>query len=694
MKYLLVLVLFLSTFYLSAQVKWNDQNMPVKMKDSLTIVFDGQGSIQINTNSYGPLDNDTIQFVINKVSKKIAVKKNGNALDSIASFANQFIIAFGGITKNIKIEDIIDPCQTIRVRPEINIYDDAYLLDKYRNCDQIRGKILAKYTIKPDNVWLTDITRLGTLESSEPAKYSAQQNGIDITRFADGLVKHIIAQFKQELTTCFFNDFKTELKKSEYRDARVLFSHTYEELDLIDSKIYNFQPYVSSLRSNMEIDFMNMDRSLYTLVQDTSSQVSKLLNKERNTLFLTKVGFDFYNAVRDSVHIGRALHQMDLSIGTTTNTDSVFIAAFQTLQLFSMAFKDTLDGRDDAYWVSQDKIDALLKNEDFLETFIGLITAQSEGINLKKRISLYSFLNNKSTYEELRIAFAKFKSIYTKIEAQKKSLKRNFGETINQHIKQYFEMANELIASFDDLNKLLKWGVTSDKVTKYTSIANDIAGLFENVYAKQYTSASLHLSNLVSTYSNNGKNDLSKLADFLIKKGVFIAQMADAKSGDEVAAVLEAYAAPLGSWRDKIKSPSVVAIDSYIGLGRYFQSDYGNKYGVSTPIGLSLSFSLGKKVAFTALGSIIDLGPLTAYRFQNDDLGTAKIYLKEILAPGLHGMLLIPICDCAPLTLNVGYQQFTLLNQVGLTINDVYIEKNYGWVAGISYNVPLYTLSR
>ena len=166
--------------------------------------------------------------------------------------------------------------------------------------------------------------------------------------------------------------------------------------------------------------------------------------------------------------------------------------------------------------------------------------------------------------------------------------------------------------------------------------------------------------------------------------------MAEAKTAEDVKTILQQFAAPTGSWRDKRTSGFNVSIDSYLGGSAYF-ADKAVRYGTSTPVGLSVSTALGKKWAVTLMASVVDLGPITSFRFSNDT-SIAKIYLKEILAPGAHLSILVPICDCAPLTLNIGYQQYPLLTKAGDVANEVNIYKQYGWVAGINYNVPLYTI--
>ncbi|MBL0110685.1 MAG: hypothetical protein IPP42_07440 [Saprospiraceae bacterium] len=87
------------------------------------------------------------------------------------------------------------------------------------------------------------------------------------------------------------------------------------------------------------------------------------------------------------------------------------------------------------------------------------------------------------------------------------------------------------------------------------------------------------------------------------------------------------------------------------------------------------------------MGSLFDIGPLTSKRFSSDTVSIGKIYLKEILAPGVHGSL--GIGKRFPISFNVGYQQFPLLRKVGSASDLV---NKHGLSLSVNVNIPILTL--
>ncbi|MBP9195657.1 MAG: hypothetical protein KBF57_13315 [Saprospiraceae bacterium] len=594
------------------------------------------------------------------------------------------------------MEFIKKECSQIILPSSRNYYYDAQLLKL--NCAEVNDTLHKKYNWSKDNIFLSELTlnkRRGHSEDSALSllpKSNVISNGLDVTKYAEGLVRHIIAQFKKEMAFCFFDGFRDELKKLEYRDLRVLFANTYGVLDLISDKIYDLEPYMATLRSAMEKDLKVADISVFKLIQDSNSQLSAELDKQKNVRFLSNVGYQFYNAVRDSVHIGRALRDIDTT-GYNKNTDQNVVASFETIRLLSNALQDNIEDAKKPFWLDKDKIDTLLSDPILLQYFVGLVVSQSKGIQFNDKTKLYDILNSKANLNKVKAFITDIRYLSNQInEIHKNSNNVKTDVEKENEVFQYFEAASSLISLMQKVNTLHSGVISKEMLDTIQSAINASGEIYKGVYSKQYTLAVLNIGKFLNTV-NNGKNDnFQAVIKFIVEKGIFIAQMAEAKTADDVKNILQQFAAASGSWRDKRTAGYNVSIDSYLGGSAYFDGQKSVRYGIYTPVGISVSTSLGKKWAATLLGSVVDLGPLTAYRFSNDTSDIAKIYLKEILAPGAHFSILIPICDCAPLALNIGYQQYPLLTKAGDVANEVNIYKQYGWVAGINYNVPLYTI--
>lgn len=579
------------------------------------------------------------------------------------------------------------PIQTIEKR---NFYYDAKLLIKNERSTNLRLKDF--YQWDTSNEFLKSVDTSGVrIKYTKSVAASSISNGLDVTKYADALVRHIIAQFKKEMAFCFFDGFKDELKKEEYRDLRVLFANTYGVLDLISDKIYDLEPYMATLRSAMEKDLKVADRSVFKLIQDSTSQLSTELDKQKNARFLSNVGYQFYNAVRDSIHIGRALRDIE-TIGFVKNTDQNVVASFETIRLLSNALQDNIEDANKPFWLDKDKIDTLLSDTVLLKYFVGLVVSQSKGIQFNDKTKLYDILNSKANLNKIKAFITDIRNLSNHINEIHKNSKNVKSDVDKENeVFQYFEAANGLLSLVQKVNTLHSNVISKEMLDTIQSVINAAGEIYKGVYSKQYTLAVLNIGKFLNTVNNGENENFQAVIKFVVEKGIFIAQMAEAKTAEDVKNILQQFAAPTGSWRDKRTAGFNASIDSYLGGSAYF-ADKAVRYGTSTPVGLSVSRSLGKKWAATIMASVVDLGPLTAYRFSKDTSDIAKIYLKEILAPGIHFSLLIPVCDCAPLALNIGYQQYPLLTKAGDVANEVNIYKQYGWVAGINYNVPLYTI--
>lgn len=215
-------------------------------------------------------------------------------------------------------------------------------------------------------------------------------------------------------------------------------------------------------------------------------------------------------------------------------------------------------------------------------------------------------------------------------------------------------------------------------------------------------------------------NSVNKQMDDTLRKlykyGSFMAAMVQAKSSDDVAKVIEAYALPTGSARIKRASDFNVSLNAYSGLFYGFERishvDSGkwqaNVFGVAAPIGVAASW--GHRLLFIPMGerqwstsifvSLIDIGAITAFRFRDDSTANVPtIQLRDILSPGAFLSIGIPKC---PLSVNVGAQMGPNLRKVNNNdpskpSNDYYNKTYWRFSASLCVDIPLlnfYTRSK
>jgi hypothetical protein len=217
--------------------------------------------------------------------------------------------------------------------------------------------------------------------------------------------------------------------------------------------------------------------------------------------------------------------------------------------------------------------------------------------------------------------------------------------------------------------------------------------------------------------SNSEFKSSSDVLSALTKYGAFMASIVNAKTSDEVAAVIESAALPTGSSRIKRESNFNVAINAYSGLfygrevirGLDKDTPFStwNSFGVTVPVGISISrghrilpfplseiFKTKAEFSSTWFISLIDIGAIAAYRFQNDkDKPQAEqipnIQLKDIVSPGLFWSVGIPK---TPISVNLGAQFGPNLRKVNDTTND-FSEKAYvRYSMSICVDIPLLNL--
>lgn len=184
---------------------------------------------------------------------------------------------------------------------------------------------------------------------------------------------------------------------------------------------------------------------------------------------------------------------------------------------------------------------------------------------------------------------------------------------------------------------------------------------------------------------------MAKVSAFVGKHGPFIVELASAKSSQDVAAALDAAAAPVGSYKVKFERPAI-ALNAFVGVsvaGEWLLSDRASgssiSFGGFAPIGVHMTWPVGDvKVPLGFMVSAFDLGALTQQRFtqevesadqtggESSSSGTssmsATVGLEQLFSPGLYGTIGFFSKDYrSPLVLGAGFSFVPNLRKVELT---------------------------
>ena len=575
----------------------------------------------------------------------------------------------------------------------INIYYDALVLELGSLAQ--KGIIIKKYNLQKRSeiheflsTVKADVSLVVSSEPTDNQKFSVSNaSGINVTSIADGFAKFIASQFKKELTISFFNKITEKINDPDTRDLQVLFKNTKEQLNLIGDRFTHYQAYLASLRQTMEYDCHQIPDRLKIILEDPNSQISNALSSNPDFQYVLDNILTFGLELRDSVHIGKALANLKLGKNVGQGlADKNLKGSFQTIQLLSESLRNINSGPKDSYWISPLQMESIVKDTSLLHLYLGLIaeTSRKDSITLESG-SLFKILNRKKSNEARQLVesmISTIQSVEEIIASAKIGVQKSSKDIV---ALQYFDAANNLINSSKHLAPLLPPN-DAVKLKRFNTLASNINDMTRSFVTQKYSMGILYLSRVLSEIDSSSQA-LKKINTVITNQGLFIAQMAESQSSDDVAAILENFAAPIGTWRDKRVAKWNVALDSYIGPAVYKINDEKARIAFSTPVGASVTIPFNHVTFFV---SIVDLGPLTSFRLVNDTSEIANLFLKEILSPGIFAS--INFGDNYPVTLNAGYQQFPLLSKVGEVENKVSVSRKGGFSGSIVVNIPLFTL--
>ena len=537
----------------------------------------------------------------------------------------------------------------------------------------------------------------GTGNQFSTASLASSIGGLDVTTIADGFAKFVVKRTKKELSIAFFENFKKEISKS--KDLEKVFPQTYKTLLTIGEEIYMYQSYLITLRESFEKDLAALPSDLPYIIENHP----EIFDKQPELKASLLSGFYFANAVQEKQHPGQIIEDFPTEI--TNDLNKNFKASLQTFQLLSSSLKSNSGTNN--YWASGADIKQLYNNDKLLTIYLGLLEQ-------KAKLTSILFYNTSQHPVELSkilddaygndTAFLKYKTYIKNIAQRVNSIENhvNNSQRINNDsllFENYYTIVTNSIGLMRQLTKIeiLPYMPANmnleGRAKKYFDIIQTSSDIAIDVNRRNYASAVL---NTVYLLDSTIANETTKK---ILKYGSFMATAVQAKTSDEVEAAIEAVALPAGSARIKRNTPFNIALNAYSGLflgweqikgvDKSFDPSKGrthNSYGVTAPIGISVSTSI-KGVSLSAFASVIDIGALTAFRFTNDSTEKIpKIELKDIVSPGAFFSIGIPK---TPVSLNMGYQLGPLLRKVNQQANT--FEQSYSRISvSLCVDIPIF----
>jgi len=549
--------------------------------------------------------------------------------------------------------------------------------------------------------------------------------GLDVTKYADGLAKFLVKRVKQELSVAFFERFKAIIDGT--KDIRTVFPQTAILLDAIDVEVYDYERYIHNLREAFKADITTLHRNLPGIVTNHP----EFFNRQKELKAALLSSCYIAGELESQSHPGDILANYPIEYLQETGLD--FSGAIQTLQLLSASFRDTVSGEHARYWVPISALRLLVNNKLSLKYYLGLLRHEA-----KAKYNSVAFHNNNlvALLDEVAVRYDSVAAIYS---AYKRYVLRFAEKTdaLNQMIEEYRKIEKIDSAALEKYGTYLRAAVDmiqyctqastlpvikdhteipdlDSLFNRYFQIAYSTSDLLTDISKKNYSAAIndlvriYHLVRVKPLQENGTINKKAASASVLAqnrlaKYGSFMANVATAKTADEVAKAIEIAALPVGFSRVKRETIFNVAVNAYVGPFIGYERIRGvdssgkvNSYGITAPIGVSLSkgysvlfFNSNHRSSSSIFFSLFDIGAITAFRFTNDSTEKVPtIQLKDIISPGIyfsHGF------GRTPISLNIGYQAGPVLRRVRLDENEY--SKAYSRISiSLVVDIPVFNL--
>lgn len=581
-------------------------------------------------------------------------------------------------------------------------------------------------TLLKSNPFLKDLTPGGFPSAPIPLigsggfSFSSLGN-IDVTNIVDGFAKFIVERTKKELQAAYFDKFIKELSKPKYDDARTLFPSTWRVVQQLPTDVYNYEKYIQSLRDafgkDMETILPNVEQVL------KNGRFKDFFNRHLELKSICLTALHFGKGLQKGKHIGMLLEEYnpsshDYDFGSA-NADTIRTNAIEFIQEVSKSLR-TLNAGEKKYWVPADSIMMMINDPITFNIYLGLLYARVNHLKVCNSSAISyggAMANINGSIEKLKSMVENIADQVSNVQSAIDDLKEKAKDEkgIDLYIA-YFNSATKMIESFKEnefirnIGSLLPPDLQTDielywkQYSNIIDAANAILSIYTSIKEKNYSVA---ISNVRALYqmryepakANDATtgNDAQKIITFLLDKGTFIASVAQAKTSDEVRDAINMVAMPSGSARVKRLSSFNVAINAYCGLFTGFEKirnvdkDFKiNSYGLTAPIGVTISMGTKKGWSHSILISVVDIGAVASFRFTNDTTAQVPtIQLKNILSPGLFYSLGI---RRSPLSVNIGAQVGPNLRKVTSTTNDYSNNTYMRYSISFCVDLPLFNL--
>lgn len=480
------------------------------------------------------------------------------------------------------------------------------------------------------------------------------------TKVADGLGTFIAERFKEELTQRYLQAFRDSIlqKGDTIYHYSVLLPQTYRALKQYEN-IFDYKSFITALKEAFKDDLDNMAPNSLEFVNKFYED--KKIHIDADQFYLMHYVAQF---IVNDIREGRSPSYIFRNIETYPFRDKLDKDVYGFIRIASMVASNLEDNLGE---LGSKGINDLLRNPRRFLAFSGLMIEKERVMLDSIKIQgtdAFTLLNNLNkdvisrfirNVEELRFATEQF------VESD-----REFADIV----KLASKTAPSLQRLLGDLH-----AVDPSKLNAiFIKIAN-VINIYEYAHEQKY---GLIITETLTLLINLGLEETSFFKTFK-KYGLFISNVAQAETSQEVKEALDVAALPVGSYKIKRNAYFDISLNAYPGIsaGLEFRSgipagadveEVNPTLGFSVPVGLAFSWGRikekdtsdakhttinqnefqrrtnGKLITKYITGrsnslffSVIDIGAITSFRLINDETETLPEFSwNNILAPGLY----------------------------------------------------------
>ena len=375
------------------------------------------------------------------------------------------------------------------------------------------------------------------------------------------------------------------------------------------------------VRQTMEIDLRDLPGNFYKIVPRKQPEI-------RDGLYLSG---RVYSAVVNGERLTDWINELGESDAIWQSCESKKVS--HILQLLANAFTTPLELETKNFWLSEKEVADLdpstFKTNLTQQFFYGLLIQQFGSqcelaflkTEIKSNTNLRDFLEK---VYKLKGLGQNMNILYDSINKPHQS-NSNWYKT---HVNQFLDVIGDLNSNAKDI---FNDQVIPASILKYS---NSIADISSYIDQKKYPESISMALNLLITNSEMSPAEFRKI--------YFFVQLANTKDEKGLEDFIGSFA-PIGSSSLKRNAKFNLSINGYAGVnGGYEQilnSTQGEKksgyFGVSAPIGLSLSFCPSDIGSWSGFISVIDLGSLVNARFKGDSTNYSNLRFDQFFSPGV-----------------------------------------------------------